>query len=107
MIGAVGAVKFTAISILTSGTFPVVAAVADKKIRVLAVEGGSLGPSSLTWVAATTALTGAVPVGATQAYVRPFNPEGWFETPAKSQALNLNLASSGLFAGSLVYQLVN
>lgn len=103
-LAASGPVKFVAVSITTSGTTPVVAAVTGKKIRVLSVEGSPSGPMALTWVAATTALTGAEPVGATMPYVRPFSPVGWFETPGQSQALNLNLSSSGLFAGCVVYQ---
>ena len=97
--------KFAAINCATSGDNTLVAAVTDKKIRVLAI---CIVLSDATTIrfesgAGGTALTGQMEVGANGGFVLPYNPVGWFET-ADSALLNLELSAANNADGFIVYQ---
>ena len=77
----------------------VVAAVNNKKIRVLALVTSATGTaSSLTFNSASTAISATVKAGASL----PYNPHGWFQT-ADSTLLNLELSGAVSVDGSLTY----
>ena len=97
-------IKYAAIAAGSSGDNTLVAAVTDKKIRVLSML--VLVPSDLVIAfessAGGTALTGDMELGAKRPLVLPFNPEGWFETVA-GELLNLELAGATAVAGCFSY----
>lgn len=88
-----------------NGTIAVVAAVADKKIRVLQWVAGNNGAAAttLTWKSGSTTIAG--PVSAVND-VAPINsgycPDGHFET-AKNEALNLVQGGTEALGGYVVY----
>ncbi len=96
--------KFAIISTAVSQTNTLVAAVAGKKIRVLAyaiTAETAAGTFRFEDGAAGSALTGVMTIADNAAVVVPFNPVGWFETSA---ATLLNLETVGVAAmGHLVY----
>ena len=96
--------KFAAISGATSGDNTLVAAVADKKIRVLALflVAKEAVDVRLESGAGGTALTGVVSLAANGGYVLPYNPVGWVET-ASNTLLNMELSAAKQVSGSLVY----
>lgn len=81
-----------------------VAAVAGKKIRVLAVVVDAAGTVTARFESGTggTALTGQMTFAAATSEVMPFNPVGWFETAAGA-LLNLELSAAVSVDGCLVY----
>lgn len=90
-------------SIALSGSGDVVALVAGKKIRVLALYGNGTTTGTIKFQSgASTDLTGAMKVNDGTALVLPFNPVGWFET-ATGAKLNAVLATMTAFTGCLVY----
>lgn len=96
--------KFAAISVNSSGTTAVVAAVTSKKIRVLAM---SLNCAAAVNVkmrdnAAGTDLTGAWNFAANGGIVLQFCPVGHFETAA-GNALSINLSAAQQVSGHVVY----
>ena len=96
--------KFAAIDAATSGDNTLVAAVASKKIRVLAlflVAAGTVNVR-LESGAGGTALTGQMNLVANTGFVLPFNPAGWFET-AVNTLLNLELSAAISVDGALTY----
>lgn len=96
--------KFAAISASSSGNNTLVAAVTAKKIRVLAYTIVTTTAVTVRFQSAAggTALTGAMPSGATGVLVGNFNPVGHFETVA-GELLNLSLGGAVAVAGHLVY----
>lgn len=96
--------KFAIIDHATSGDNTLVAAVAGKKIRVLALFLVAAGAvvARLEGGAGGTALTGQMTLAANGTLVLPFNPLGWFETAA-STLLNLELGGAVSADGSLLY----
>ena len=96
--------KFAPIAASSSGANSIVAAVAAKKIRVLAVWLSAAGSVNAKWQSATTPTdkTGLAYLAANIGHVLPYNPHGWFETLA-GEALSLNLSAAIAVGGSLVY----
>jgi hypothetical protein len=95
--------KFAAIQLSATGA--VVAAVAGKRIRVLAAFQSASAAVNTKWQSASTDLTGLTYFVADTLLgpqVLPFNPAGWFQT-AKGEALNLNLSGSVAVGGGIVY----
>lgn len=89
--------------IALSGSGDVVAAVAAKKIRVLALFGHATTSGTIKFQSgASSNLTGAIPVDDAQPLNFLFMPLGWFETVA-GQKLNAVLATMTAFNGCLVY----
>jgi hypothetical protein len=96
--------KYAAIAASSSGNNTVLAAVASKKIRVLAVQLIANAAVNAKWQsgAGGTDLTGLAYCAANGGYVLPFNPVGWFET-ASNTLLNLNLSGAVAVGGSITY----
>jgi hypothetical protein len=96
--------KFAAIDAATSGDNTLVAAVADKKIRVLSLFMVAAGAVNARFEsgAGGTALTGQMSLAANGGFVLPYNPNGWFET-AVNTLLNLELSDAVSVDGSLCY----
>lgn len=96
--------KFVIIDAATSGDNTILAAVATKKIRVVALFLVSAGTVNVRFEsgAAGTALTGQMNLIANTGFVLPFNPVGWFETAANT-LLNLELSAAISVDGCLTY----
>lgn len=96
--------KFAVIDNATSGDNTLVAAVASKKVRVLAAFLVAAAAVNVRFEsgAGGTALTGQMNVGANGGFVLPFNPVGWFET-ASNTLLNMELSGATSCDGCLVY----
>lgn len=96
--------KYAVLDVGASGNNTLIAAVASKKIRVLAAFLIAAGTVNVRFQsgAGGTALTGQVNLVANAGFVLPFNPVGWFET-AVNTLLNLELSAAVSVDGSLVY----
>jgi hypothetical protein len=94
--------KFAVIDTTASGQTPLVAAVAAKKIRVVAANLICGGIVNVRFQSASTSLTGAYPLIANTGIVLPFNPAGHFET-AVNTVLNINLSAGQQVSGCLTY----
>jgi hypothetical protein len=82
-----------------------VAAVAGKKIRVIAlvlVASGGANNARFESGTAGTALTGVMNIGANGQLILPANRAGWFETAAAT-LLNLELSAATAVGGMLTY----
>lgn len=101
--------KFAAIAAASSGDNTLVAAVASKQIRVLALMGVAAGAVSLYFTsgAGGTVIFGGstnkIAVAANGGFVLPFNPLGWFQNSSVNQALVLNLSAAVAFSGGMLY----
>jgi hypothetical protein len=98
-------IKRAKIDAASSGDNTLVAAVAGKKIRVLAAFFTMTGTAVTIRFedgAGGTALTGQMGPTAGQTIVLPFNPVGWFET-SDATLLNMELSGSQSVDGALVY----
>lgn len=96
--------KFAKIAASGSGDNTIVAAVASKKIRVLAynfIANGAVNAKFQTGAGGTD-LTGLKYCVANSGICAPFNPLGWFETVAGA-LLNLNLSAGVAVGGELLY----
>jgi hypothetical protein len=96
--------KFAVISCSSSGNNTIVAAVASKKIRVLALsitESGAVN-AKFQSAAGGTDKTGLYYLAEKGGLVLPFNQLGWFETVA-GELLNLNLSAAVPVGGCLTY----
>lgn len=96
--------KFAVIDAATSGDNTLVASVAGKKIRVLALFLVAAGTVTTRFEsgAGGTALTGQMNLVANSGFSLPFNPVGWFETAATT-LLNLELSAAVSVDGCLTY----
>jgi hypothetical protein len=97
--------KFAKIAASSSGNNTLVAAVASKKLRVLAYNFMGAGAVNAKFQdgASGTDLTGLKYINsAGQGICAPFNPVGWFETTANT-LLNLYLSGAVAVGGELVY----
>lgn len=94
--------KFAKIAVAASGT--IVAAVAGKKIRVIAWDLVCNGAVNAKWQSHVTPtdLTGLYYFSANDGIAKSFSPFGYFETVA-GEALDLNLSAAIAVGGSLVY----
>ena len=101
--------KFAAISAASSGNNTLIAAVASKKIRVLALNLISAAANNIyiTSGAGGTAIwagsTNKANFAANGGMVLPYNPVGWFETLATNTALVANLSAASAIGGSITY----
>lgn len=96
--------KFAVIDFAVSGNNTLVAAVAGKRIRVLAlamVAGGTVTPRFQSGAGGTN-LSGQMVMAVNNPFILPFNPVGWFQTAA-SALLNLELSAGVTVDGMLVY----
>lgn len=102
--GTVVTPKFAIIDAATSGDNTLVAAVASKKIRVLALFLVAAGTVITRFEsgAGGTALTGQMNLVANTGFSLSYNPAGWFET-ASNTLLNLELSAAISVDGSLTY----
>lgn len=96
--------KFAIIDAATSGDNTLVAAVASKKIRVVALYLVAAGTVTVRFEsgAGGTALSGQMNLVANTGFALPFSPVGWMET-AVNTLLNLELSAAVSVDGSLVY----
>lgn len=104
-MGIQSAVQFAAISAAVLGDNTLVAAVAGKKIRVLAlfmVASGGANTTRFESGAGGTALSGLMDLVADGQMNLAFNPAGWFETAAGA-LLNLELSAATAVGGMLAY----
>jgi len=93
--------KFAVINLSASGD--IVALVASKKIRVLALTVIAAGTVNVTFRSGgSTAKTGVMPLIANTGFVLPFNPVGWFET-VSGEKLDALLSASIDVDGFLTY----
>lgn len=88
----------------TSGDNTIQAAIAGKKIRVLALAMSAAGAVTARFESAAggTALTGQMTMATGIPIVLPYNPLGWFETVA-GELLNLELSGAVSVDGVLDY----
>ena len=102
--GTQAQVKYAKIDAATSGDNTIVAAVGNKKIRVLSLFYMASGTVNARWEsgASGTALTGQVEHTAQTGVVLPFSEDGWFETAAGA-LLNLELSTAISVDGALTY----
>lgn len=102
--GTVVTPKFAVIDAAAAGDNTLVAAVAGKKIRVLALFVVAAGTVNvrLESGASGTALTGQMNLIANTGFVLPYNPAGWCET-GSAALLNLELSAAVSVDGALVY----
>ena len=98
--------QYAVIAAAGAGDNTLVAAVTDKKIRVLSavlVASGGANTVRFESGAAGTALTGLMDIGDNGQLVMNLNGFGWLETAAGA-LLNLELSAATLVAGALVYE---
>lgn len=109
-----GEVSFANIDTAASGNTALVAAVSDKKIRVLAVAVIGAGATDVYFNDGTANLFGgtrAAPISLDGSdggagFIIDYSPVGWFETAAVNRPLNLNCSTTGGVMGCVVYVLV-
>jgi len=96
--------KFAAIDASNSGNNTLVAAVADKKIRILALILVSAGAVNVRLEdgAGGSAITGQMNLTTNSGFTLPFSPVGWGETSSNT-LLNLELSDAISVDGCLVY----
>lgn len=98
------AVKYAPIDFAVSGDNTVVAAVTNKKIRVLSLFLVAADTVTVRFEsgAGGTALTGQMNLVANTGFVLPYNPHGWFQS-GEGALLNLELSAAVSVDGSLSY----
>lgn len=91
----------------TSGDNTLIAAVASRRIRVVALFMIAAGTVNVRFEdgAAGTALTGQMNLVVNSGFSLPYNPAGWFETSVNT-LLNLELSAAISVDGSITYILV-
>lgn len=100
--------KFAAIAAATNGNNTLLAAVTNKKIRVLQMMVMAAGTVNMyiTSGAGGTVIFGGstqkINLVASTGFVLPYSPVGWFETAA-STLLNANLSAAVAISGGFVY----
>lgn len=96
--------KFVTVVASASGVTNVLALVAAKKLRVLALQLTANAAVNVKWQSHVTPtdITGLAYLAANGGYVLPFNPVGWFQTIA-GEALDINLSGAVAVGGSLTY----
>lgn len=95
---------FATVVASSSGVTNIVAAVALKKIRVVAAQLVANGAVNVKWQSHVTPtdITGLAYLAANGGYVLPYNPVGWFQT-VSGEALDINLSGSVAVGGSITY----
>jgi hypothetical protein len=94
--------KHAAIVASASGATEIVAAVAGKRIVVLAYNYMSAGTVNAKWQSGASDLTGLAYMVANTGKVAGFNPAGWCKTTAGA-ALNINLSGNVAIGGEITY----
>lgn len=94
--------KFAPISAPNSGVNEILAAVANRKLRVLSLYLVCANTVSVTLKSGTTGVSGLMSFAANSGIVLPFNNVGWFEA-ADGEALNIDLSGAVVVAGSITY----
>lgn len=96
------AVSYASVNVST-GDNTLVAAVSGKKICLLAcsLSASAAGAIRFEDGAGGTALSGVIPLAASQQFLLPFSPSGWFETTANT-LLNLEVTTADI-DGFIVY----
>lgn len=96
--------QFANITASASGVTTIIALVAAKKIRVLAIWLTANAAVNVKWQSHVTPtdITGLAYLAANGGYVLPFNPAGWFQTVA-GEALDINLSGATPVGGSITY----
>lgn len=92
------------VSIAAATTTTVVAAVAGKKIRILALYLVAGGAVNINWQSHTTTSNGdaALDIAANSGIVLNFNPVGWFDTTS-GEALDIVTSAASQLSGRIVY----
>ena len=100
-------VSFLSVSIVTSGTFTVVAAHSTRRIRLYAAHLGTSLTTGFQWASSTTMLSGTVNMAVNSKIELPYNPLGWLET-LSNEALGIVLSATptGGFGGHITYQYI-
>lgn len=97
-------ISFQSVSINTSGTFALIAAHSQRRIRLYAAHLGCSVTNGFQWASSTTMLSGTVNMGVNTKIELPYNPLGWLET-LSNEALGIVLAATptGGFGGHITY----
>jgi len=102
-----GAIQRKVLQVSASGQ--IIAPVAGKKIRVVALFANAAGTVNANFqsggVSPTTSLTGAMYMVANSGAVLPFNELGWFDTNA-GEGLFMELSAGVAIGGIIQYVLV-
>lgn len=98
---------YAPVSASGAGATTIVAGVAGKSIRVLALQLIGAGAVGVKWqsLESTTDLTGLEAIAQNSGYVLPYNPVGWFQTN-QGEGLDINLSGAVAVGGSLTYILI-
>ena len=94
---------FAKIDTTTTGDQTIVSADATKKIKVVSYLIVNTGAQSLTWKSASTALSGAMAIGALGILAVAGAPSAWLMQTAVNEALILNLSSNTQVSGHITY----
>ena len=90
---------------VAAGTNTIVAAVADKRVRVLAIVLTADISGTVKFITEpSTDISGTFSVSATGGFVLNENPSGWFETQADNKALQVVTATITSLDGLVIYQ---
>lgn len=90
---------------VAAGTNTIVAAVAGKRIRVLAIILTADISGTVKFITESpTDISGTFSVSATGGFVLNENPSGWFETHADNKALQVVTATITSLDGLVIYQ---
>jgi len=95
--------KFAAINRATTGEL--LAAVANKKLRILAMWFTVAADATVALSSNTggTVLAGAATIKAGGGIVLPYNPKGWMETAATNTNFYVTLGTACQISGSITY----
>jgi hypothetical protein len=95
---------FATVAASASGVTNIAAAVASKRIRIIALQLVANAAVNVKWQSHVTPtdITGLAYLGANGGYVLPHNSVGWFQTIA-GEALDINLSGAVAVGGSLTY----
>lgn len=94
--------KFAIISESASGAQEIIAAVANKRIRVLSYVIISNGTLNVKWQSASNDISGLLYLVSNTGASSGYHPKGHFQT-AKGEALNLNLSGNIAIGGHISY----
>lgn len=98
--------KFAVISESSSGSQEIVAAVANKRIRVLSYVIISNGTLNVKWQSGSNDISGLLYLVSNTGASSGYHPKGHFQT-SQGEALNLNLSGSVAIGGHISYIEVN
>lgn len=100
-----GGQKYASVDQTSAGSLAAIAAVSGKKIRILALCLMSYSAGSaptITFLSATTQLSGEIDQSQAISIILPYNPAGWMET-AEGEAFNIT-STNGAVNGMIVYE---